>query len=636
MKPFSALSIKNRLVLAMLLAVVVSTSVVALVGHTKSKELLVDRLQQSDLPNLVQRVRNAVNGEISEMQVLTQSIATNPYILNWVNNGFPADEEATLVDFLGRVAKANGLSNASFADKQSNKYWNQDGFLRELQNDNADGWFFAFKNSGNAESASTYTYPNGNVDVFVNFQQLNGQGVSGVSKSFNEMVRYLSGFKIEETGFVYLVDGSGLVKIHKDKSISEKQNISALYEGVNTSALLGKQEFAFGATDDQIIATSFIPNLGWYVVAEVPKQELYIGLNNAENYMLMTFLIVTIIFVVISLILANNLVRPLNHMAEAFEELGKGEGDLTSRIDESGAEEISRLAKGFNVFVAKIQTVVQDVATTAKDVTAASENVYQDAENSRVMSDRQRDEAHQVSVAINEMGSTIAEIANNAGVAAQTTNEANEMALNAQGVVRESNTTINQMAENMESVSTNIEVLAEKSISISSVLDVIRGISEQTNLLALNAAIEAARAGEQGRGFAVVADEVRGLAKRTSDSTDEIHAMITELQDGAKTAVASVQQGREHAELGVQAAVKTNQALEEIVGNVQHISDLNTQVATATEEQSAVIGEINIHVVNISDSTDKSAEGASSIAKSSDSLKSMAQTLDELVNRFKL
>ncbi|MGJ8581556.1 MAG: methyl-accepting chemotaxis protein, partial [Psychromonas sp.] len=331
----------------------------------------------------------------------------------------------------------------------------------------------------------------------------------------------------------------------------------------------------------------------------------------------------------------NKLVLPLQRMAEKFRVLGEGEGDLTSKVDENGAYEISQLAKGFNAFVANIRTVVQDVKSTSTDIRGASENVYKDANLSKLSLDKQRDEAHQVSVAINEMGSTIAEIANNAAVAAQTTNEATNMTAQAQIVVNESTDTISHMAEDMEDVSSNIEILAQRSDSISSVLDVIRGISEQTNLLALNAAIEAARAGEYGRGFAVVADEVRNLAKKTHESTDEIHKMITELQDGSKVAVESVHKSREQAILGLSAAQKTNSVLNEIVSNVQHISDLNTQIATATEEQSAVINEINVHVVNISDSTEESAHASQNIESSTDLLKSMAASLDKLVHRFK-
>ena len=425
------------------------------------------------------------------------------------------------------------------------------------------------------------------------------------------------------------------MKVHKNRDFAESKNVSDIYPELDKQALFSRQPFAFQQVGDYVISTSYIESLGWYIIAEVPKSELYAQLNESRNNIIIIFLVIIFIFVGLSVILANKLVLPIKKMANNFRVLGEGEGDLTSTVDENGAYEIAELAKGFNAFVANIRTVVQDVKSTSSNIKDASESVYQDANISKLSLDKQRDEAHQVSVAINEMGSTIAEIANNAAVAAQTTNEATNMSAQAQVVVNESTQTISQMADNMEHVSSNIEILAKRSDSISSVLDVIRGISDQTNLLALNAAIEAARAGEYGRGFAVVADEVRNLAKKTHDSTDEIHKMITELQDGSKVAVDSVHQSRKQAILGLDAAQKTNVALNDIVQNVQHISDLNTQIATATEEQSAVINEINVHVVNISDRTEESAEASKSIESSTDLLKSMASSLDSLVNRFK-
>ncbi len=636
MKFLNSLSIRSKLVIAMLMAVVISTSIVGFVGHSKAKELLISRLQQSDLPNLLQRVRNAVDGEISEMKVLTKSIATNPFLLDWLESGANADNEANVIKMLDKITKDNNLSNASFADRKTAKYWNQDGFLRVLKDDNLDGWFFAFKNSGQAESASTYAEASGDVNVFINYQELNGRGVSGLSKSFNDMVDYLNSFKIEETGFVYLVDHSGLVKIHKEQEKSEKIKLAEIYNNIDIQALLSKKEFAFQETSDLIVATSYISSLGWYVVAEVPKAELYIGLNESRNYMVMWFAIVVVVFIFISIILAKSLTRPINDLAGVFKELGEGEGDLSYRLSETGSDEVSRLAHGFNAFISKIHSVVNDVSTTSKDVRQASVKVSQDAEQSRLDAEGQRDIATQVATAISEMGSTIAEIAANAAHAADSTNEATTQAKNAQVVVQESTANIHQMSQKMESVSTTIESLADKSNAISSVLDVIRGISEQTNLLALNAAIEAARAGEQGRGFAVVADEVRSLAKRTSESTDEINQMISLLQSESKRAVDGVRESKETAEMGVTDAQQTTEALDEIVANIQQISDLNTQVATATEEQAAVVGEINIHVHAISDSTESSAETSTSIASSSESLTAMAMNLDSLVERFKL
>jgi methyl-accepting chemotaxis protein len=636
MQFLNTLSIRSKLVIAMLMAVIISTSIVGYVGQSKAKELLISRLQQSDLPNLLLRVRNAVNGEISEMKVLTKSIATNPFLLDWIESGANKDNEANVIKMLNKIAKDNNLSNASFADRKTAKYWNQDGFLRVLKNDDLDGWFFAFTNGGEAESASTYGYPNGNVDVFINYQQINGRGVSGLSKSFNDMVNYLNSFKIEESGFVYLVDHSGLVKIHKDKDKSEKTKITDLYSDINAQTLLTQKDFAFQETDKLIIATSYISSLGWYVVAEVPKEELYFALNESRNYMLMWFAIIVAVFICVSIILAKSLTRPINDLAAVFKELGDGEGDLSYRLNENGGDEVSRLAHGFNTFISKIHTVVSDVSATSKDVRQASIKVSQDAEQSKLDAQGQRDIAIQVAAAISEMGSTITEIAANAVHAADSTNDATTQAKNAQVIVKESTENIYQMAQKMDSASITIESLADKSNAISSVLEVIRGISEQTNLLALNAAIEAARAGEQGRGFAVVADEVRNLAKRTSESTDEINKMINLLQSESKRAVDGVKESKETADIAVNDAQQTTEALEDIVANIQQISDLNTQVATSTEEQATVVGEINIHVHAISDSTENSAQISTRIASSSESLTAMAMKLDSLVERFKI
>ncbi|GAB2992952.1 methyl-accepting chemotaxis protein [Psychrosphaera aestuarii] len=597
---------------------------------------MLERMETSELPNLVQRVRNAIDGETAKMKTITRGIATNPFILNWVNGGLSKDGEETLVRYLKNIQAANGLSNASFANRDTAQYWNQDGFLRVLQNDSVDGWFFAFTNSNQAESASIYAYPNGDVDMFVNFQMIGDKGISGVSKSFNDMVSYLNAFKIEETGFVYLVDKNGLMQIHRDKAKASNQTLREEYSNIKTSTLLQEKDFAFANDGNSVVATSYIPSLDWYVVAEVPTAELYAGLNESRDHMVMWFFIVVLALGFIARYFSKMLMLPILALARVFKNLGDGSGDLSYRIKRYGNDEISDLAQGFNQFLDKIRNVIVNVSNTSLELKEASETVSHGALETKTSAELERDQSIHAATAINQMGITIGDIAKSANVASDATNAAMEKAQVAQTVVGESAQFIDVMAKGMKGVSGTIESLAEKSGNISSVLDVIRGVSEQTNLLALNAAIEAARAGEQGRGFAVVADEVRNLAKRTSESTDEIASMISQLQAESEIAVQGVRENRQLATQGAESAHEANEALKEIALQIDTLSGLNLQVATATEEQLTVVNEINEHVKTVSQNSEKSALNASEMAHSSDELKALAAQLDKMVGTFKI
>lgn len=629
-------SIRTRIMLSVLIAVIISSCIVSYAAYLNSRDVVVKRLNHTEMPTLVKSIRNSINNEINEMKIVARSLAENTVFIDWAEKGAGPKTEKLVVEYLGKIATANEFSNASFVDRESAKYWNQDGFLRALD-PNKDKWFFNFRSSGEKELASVYRSESTNqADIFVNYQEVDGRGMSGVSKPFDDMVDYLNSFKLEQTGYVFLVDLKGKVKVHNDNKLNEKSFLQDLFPGVNTNDLLTKQDYASTEIDDQVISSSYIESLGWYVVAVIPKSELLSGINRGALQLIIILIFTSAFFAAVSYFIAQGLTKPIRGMAEKFSELGKSGGDLTNRINEAQAPEIAELARGFNSFVSNIQHLFQDVVKTSQNVKSASEEVNQDAESAKLASDKQRDEAHLVSVAITEMGSTIAEIADNANVAAQTTNDAAGRATDAQNVVNESTLVINGMAENMEQVSANIESLAERTNNISGVLEVIRSVSEQTNLLALNAAIEAARAGEHGRGFAVVADEVRGLAQRTNESTDEIHTMITELQEGAKQAVESVQSSKNQANIGVEAAYNTKDSLKVIVENILHISDLNTQIAAATEEQSLVVKEINHHVVTISDSSDQSAHAIGNIKTSSDSMKDSSLHLNSLVCQFKV
>ncbi|WP_455221418.1 methyl-accepting chemotaxis protein [Kaarinaea lacus] len=337
-----------------------------------------------------------------------------------------------------------------------------------------------------------------------------------------------------------------------------------------------------------------------------------------------------------SFFVSRAIVSPLAETKAAMEDIASGNGDLTKRIDVKGNDEIAQLANAFNHFASKVQEIVREVSNITTRVASASERLTVVTDETRKGADRQQQETDEVAIAVNEMAASGQEVARNANSAAEAAHNADVAADNGRQVVGHTIEAIDSLAREVKEAGVVIDRVEKDSESIGGVLDVIKGIAEQTNLLALNAAIEAARAGEQGRGFAVVADEVRTLASRTQQSTAEIQTMIERLQSGTRDAVNVMDQSREMAEATVGQAAKAGTSLEEINSAVTTIKDLNSQIACSAEEQSAVAEEINQKVVRISDITDQTAAGAQQTSSASNELNQLAETLKLLVAQFKV
>ncbi len=359
------------------------------------------------------------------------------------------------------------------------------------------------------------------------------------------------------------------------------------------------------------------------------------ALAGARNTTFLIGAVALVLGLFIALLTARSITRPICQTAKAMEDIASGDGDLTQRLDTTGRDEITALAGAFNRFAEKVQELVGRVAGSTAQLAAASEELSAITAQSNNSLHRQQVQTEQVVTAINQMTATVQEVARSAESAAAAAREADGQAHTGKEVVGGTMDAIDALAHEVERAAEVIHKLEQDSTEIGSVLDVIQEIADQTNLLALNAAIEAARAGEQGRGFAVVADEVRTLASRTQESTKEIQAMIERLQAGAGQAVKVMEQGRQQAQGSVQQAATAGDALASITGSVATISDMNNQIASAAEEQSAAADEINRSVVAINEITEENSKGAQQTADSSDALARLAHELQGLVNQFK-
>ncbi|NJI08245.1 methyl-accepting chemotaxis protein [Aeromonas veronii] len=346
--------------------------------------------------------------------------------------------------------------------------------------------------------------------------------------------------------------------------------------------------------------------------------------------------VLTLLFVVIvAWLLIRQIRNPVMTLLEQTRQVAAG--NLTSQLDmkQFSHDELGKLAQGFNEMQSNLRMLVNEVSGSVVQLGAAAEEISAVAQQSANNMGAQQHELNQLATAMNEMQATVQEVARNTNDAASAATSASDTAAQGSETVNDSIGRIEKVATAIEETALVIRQLGDDSRNIGMVLEVIQGIAEQTNLLALNAAIEAARAGEQGRGFAVVADEVRTLAKRTQDSTSQINHIISELQQRANEAGVTMQQSQDMMSETVHTAREAGASIAEISSSVNSISHMNIQIATATEEQGAVSEELNRNVVNISNASEEVATGAKQMAQACNDLNLLATQLQEVVRKFR-
>ncbi|PTS83096.1 methyl-accepting chemotaxis protein [Pseudomonas sp. HMWF032] len=385
----------------------------------------------------------------------------------------------------------------------------------------------------------------------------------------------------------------------------------------------------------------------WTLAIELPTSAVFADLNKLQNGLAEQAEEDTLGMTLVGLLVAGagllviwfvgyGIAHPLRQMVVMLDDIAQGDGDLTKRLQVDRTDELGQIANGFNTFLNKLQNMISNVVSSVQKVSDSSEYTADIAIRTNQGVQKQMAEIELVATAVHEMTATAQDVARNATHAAEAANNADQSANQGKQTVQLTADAIAALAQEIGRAVNVVQTLAKDSENINAILVAIRGIAEQTNLLALNAAIEAARAGEQGRGFAVVADEVRNLAQKTQQATEEIQAMIQQLQQGTRDVVKVMEDSQSKTQISVQQASQAAIALDAITQAVSVINDMNTQIASAAEEQSAVAEDINRNVTNIGQVANEVAGGADEASQASAELTKLAEQQRRLINQFRV
>ncbi|WP_297839443.1 methyl-accepting chemotaxis protein [Pseudomonas sp.] len=462
-------------------------------------------------------------------------------------------------------------------------------------------------------------------------------GVAGADIALDSISNTINSLNFGGHGYAFIVSGDGKILIHPNsklvlKSLSEAYPVDTpkVAPGVYEVSAQGKSEFiSFTHVDG-------LSSANWYVALVLDQDAAYSMLSEFRTSALTAMIIIVVVVVLLLGLLIRVLMQPLHQMGRAMRDIADGEGDLTKRLAIESQDEFGALAQSFNHFVERIHGSIREVAGTASHLSEVAARVVCASNSSMVNSDEQANRTSSVAAAINELGAAAQEIAQNAALASQHSSDASQLAGDGQKVVQQTIQAMSLLSVNISESCTNIESLNGKTVNIGQILEVITSISQQTNLLALNAAIEAARAGEAGRGFAVVADEVRNLAHRTQDSAQQVQTMIEELQVGARQAVATMTESQRQSETSVTIANQAGDRLNSVTGRISEIDGMNQSVATATEEQTAVVESINVDITQINTLNQAGVDNLKSTLEACADLEQQATKLQHLVGTFRI
>jgi len=592
-------SVRKKLLAGVGIVIVISLLATGRISAQMFKAALADRLENYEMVRTVEAIRNDLDKSLSIPLAQARALANNSFLLDWMAAGEPASGIDAWKKYANRMRTETGAMMISWVSESTlNYYDDHKGLSRKVVPDGRDGWFKAFLNSGKA-----YQFNLGvedgkpNVLMFTNVLAKDDHG-HRASASFGidmtDMAERVRKLTIGKTGQVFVVDQSGKIQIHRNPAlvkVDNKVDIHGLPEfAAIANTLLTKGNFNLsryrGEHGDMIIVSSYIPSADWFVMVDISEEEVYGPINRSLGVLLLIDIVVLLASLLLIYFILRSITGPLAKLRDAMQALTSGNGDLRQRLEATNNDEVGQIARSFNTFMEQLHGMLMNVHAQTDTLNQSVNDIGTIAQHLSKDSQTTSNLATSTAATIDRITVSVSLIAENTSEATRSVEKAGQLSVENANSVSKVSGEISRVADAMNELANVVRELDARSTRIGSITGVIKEISDQTNLLALNAAIEAARAGEQGRGFAVVADEVRKLAERTGKATIEIDEMVGSMRTQSSQAMAHVEQTHHVVNSSVSMVDDVLRQIGEIQETMQTIISKTREIRDSAAEQS--------------------------------------------------